>query len=173
MAGENTGSSPGGSFAAPTAGTRALDAAMSATTAFIPQGGAMAMRASERHIDRMAPERDAMRRSRSLATLGFSDRVIGPYVGRAQQSPLRMFGSEEAPVEAGSDASHEIESTSWIFPRPWYLDELGWLQSTRAGAMATEGRAERSARAVRLAQPASSRSGLAAVAPAATAAPAL
>jgi hypothetical protein len=148
---------------------------MSATTAFIPQGGAVAMRASERHIDRMAPERDAMRRSRSLATLGFSDRVIGPYVIPAQQSPLRMFSSEEALAEAGSDPSPEIEPTSWIFPRPWYLDELGWLQSTRASAMATEGRAERAARAaaVRPAQPASSRAGLGVMVPTATAAPAL
>ncbi|HWN69479.1 MAG TPA: hypothetical protein VNM90_17680, partial [Haliangium sp.] len=120
---------------------------MSATTSFIPQSGAMAIRASERHIERMAPERDAMRRSRSLATLGFSDRVIGPYVSRAQQSPLRMFGSADAPVEAGDDPGNEIESTSWVFPRPWYLDEIGWLQSTRAGAMESEGRAARGARA--------------------------
>jgi hypothetical protein len=106
---------------------------MASTTVFVPQGGAMAMRASERHIDRMVPERDATRRSRPLAALGFSDRVLGPYVGRAQQSPLRMFGAD-APAEAESARELEIEPTSWIFPRPWYLDELDWLQSVRMSA---------------------------------------
>ncbi len=131
------------------------------------------MRASERHIGRMVPEGDATQRSRSLATLGFSDRVLGPYVRHAQQSPMRMFGSADAQAEADTSREREIEATSWIFPRPWYMDELDWLHSTRMSASAAESSAARSARVAGMRGRGPAGIGLGAVARAASAAPSL
>lgn len=131
------------------------------------------MRASERHIGRMVPEGDATRRSRSLATLGFSDRVLGPYVRHAQQSPMRMFGSADAQAEADTSREREIEATSWIFPRPWYMDELDWLHSTRMSASPAESSAARSARVAGMRGRGPAGIGLGAIARAASAAPSL
>ncbi|MBA3381452.1 MAG: hypothetical protein H0T97_06245, partial [Actinobacteria bacterium] len=58
---------------------RALGAALSAPAPFTSRGASMALHASDRHVDRWAPESGATTRSRSLGTLSFVDRLLGPW----------------------------------------------------------------------------------------------
>ncbi|WP_045119106.1 hypothetical protein [Haliangium ochraceum] len=99
-----------------------------------PQLSTMALSASERHIDRLAPERGTSRRVRSLGALAFADRRIGRYLGPAQRNPLRMFATEDSAAEEVAELAPE--PANWLFPRPWYEDELGWLEAARQGAAA-------------------------------------
>ncbi|MCA9675095.1 MAG: hypothetical protein KC464_08680, partial [Myxococcales bacterium] len=55
---------------------RALASALSASTPFAGRAASAALHASERHVDRWAPERDATSRSRGLGTLAFADRLL-------------------------------------------------------------------------------------------------
>lgn len=117
------------------AGTRALDAAVSSTTPFRPHTGEMALGASERHFERWAPERYASRRSRSMSALSFADRVLSPYIEPAQRAgSSRLFGDSSAT----SGRERNVEATSWVFPRPWYQDELEWMASARAASAPAE-----------------------------------
>ncbi len=101
---------------------RALSAALSAPTPFISRASSMALHAADRHVERWAPERDATARSRSLGTLSFVDRLIGPWMASAQPTLSRSTGRTSASPE---------RPVSWIFPRPWYQDELDWMAASR------------------------------------------
>ena len=107
---------------------RALNAALSGP---VFQGAATrsALHASERHVDRWAPEGTATTRSRGLGTLAFADRVAAPWMTTAMESRgARMLASP-----AGERATPQV---SWLFPRPWFQDELDWMASARQAAEA-------------------------------------
>lgn len=108
---------------------RALTAAL-AQPAFITKGMGLAQHVANRHVDRWAPEGGAASRIRSLRNLGFVDRLVSPWIESAQRSAsLRMFsqylttGMAERPAPA--------TGASWLFPRPWYQDELDWMAAAR------------------------------------------
>lgn len=105
---------------------RALTAALS-SPAFATRGGGMALHVANRHVERWAPEASASKH-RSMRSTGFVDRLIAPWIQAAQRSAsLRMFDTvarEGAPERAGT-------AVSWVFPRPWYQDELDWMAAAR------------------------------------------
>ncbi|MCB9561020.1 MAG: hypothetical protein H6708_11485 [Kofleriaceae bacterium] len=114
---------------------RALASALSASTPFAGRAASAALHASERHVDRWAPERDATSRSRGLGTLAFADRLLKPWLAAAQSSRPR-----------GRTIDRTTPSVSWLFPRPWYQDELDWAAAEReaegqsqAGVLTTRG----------------------------------
>jgi hypothetical protein len=109
---------------------RALTAALS-SPAFVTRGGGAALHAANRHVERWAPEAEASR-IRPLRNLGFVDRLVTPWIESAQRSAsLRMF-SQQIASGVGERAATNV---SWVFPRPWYQDELDWMAAARqAGA---------------------------------------
>ena len=118
---------------------RALSAALSAPSPFAGRAASLALHASDRHVDRWAPERDAVRRSRSLGALSFVDRLLQPWM-TASAGPMAM---RPRTLEASAERAQAV---SWVFPRPWYQDELDWMAAAReadhapaAGALTTRG----------------------------------
>lgn len=111
--------------------TRALSAALSGPT-FEGAASRSALHASERHVERWAPEGAAASRSRGLRSLAFADRVASPWMSAASTMNPRtssMFG--------GSYQERSTPGVSWVFPRPWFQDELDWMAAARQGAEAT------------------------------------
>jgi hypothetical protein len=105
---------------------RALSAAL-ASPAFVTRGGGLAMHAANRHVERWAPEAGA-NRVRPLKNLSFVDRLVAPWIEAAQRSAsLRMF-SQYITTGVGERPSAAV---SWVFPRPWYQDELDWMAASR------------------------------------------
>ena len=107
---------------------RALTAALAAP-AFVTRG--------ERRGDaRREPSRRALgargaarSRVRSMRSLGFVDRLVAPWIETAQRSAsLRMFSQY---VTHRHRPSAPASSVSWVFPRPWYQDELDWMAAAR------------------------------------------
>jgi hypothetical protein len=120
--------------------TRALTAALEAATPFRTLVGTGALHAAERHVDRWAPETGAVGRSRSLRSLAFVDRLVSPWVTAAQQSAsLRMYGEY---VASGMPSRTNASAVSWVFPRPWYQDELDWMAAARQVAASRPREAE-------------------------------
>src|SRR4051812_26657212 len=117
----------------PTSGTtggtgepRALTAALSGP-AFQTKNSGSAMHTATRHVERWAPEAGA-NRVRSLRNLGFVDRLVAPWLEVAQKSAsLRLFQQYKSEGMAERETSH----VSWVFPRPWYQDELDWMAASR------------------------------------------
>src|ERR1044071_8884221 len=106
---------------------RAASAVLS-SPAFVTRGGGAAMHAATRPVARWAPEATASR-VRPLRSLGFVDRLVAPWMETAQRSSsLRMFTQivSDGPSERPGGA------VSWVFPRPWYQDELDWMAAARA-----------------------------------------
>ncbi len=102
-------------------------AAVHLAPAFVTRGGAMALHVANRHVERWAPETTAQR-TRSLRTLGFVDRLVAPWIESAQRSAsLRMF-TQYSREGANERAPNDV---SWVFPRPWYRDELDWMAAAR------------------------------------------
>jgi hypothetical protein len=105
---------------------RALSAALSGPAMTTRMGG-LAMHAADRHVERWAPETTA-NRSRPLRNLGFVDRTIAPWIETAQRSAsLRLFSQ----VRAEGFGERQPGHVSWVFPRPWYQDELDWMAAAR------------------------------------------
>jgi hypothetical protein len=106
---------------------RALSAALASPT-FVTRGGGLAMHVANRHVERWAPEAGASR-VRPLKNLGFVDRLVAPWIEAAQRSAsLRMFGQY---ISSGVGERKTSAPTSWVFPRPWYQDELDWMAAAR------------------------------------------
>jgi hypothetical protein len=104
---------------------RALSAALAAP-AFVTRNHGAAMHAADRHVERWAPEATA-KRVRSMHALGFVDRLVAPWIETAQRSAsLRMFQQY-----AAGPAERPAASVSWVFPRPWYQDEIDWMAAAR------------------------------------------
>src|SRR5260221_9028797 len=109
---------------------RALTAAL-AGPAFATKGGGGAMHTANRHVERWAPEAGA-HRVRSLRHLGFVDRLASPWIEAAQRSAsLRMFSQYQS---SGLQERQSVAQPSWVFPRPWYQDELDWMAASREAA---------------------------------------
>ena len=106
---------------------RARSAAL-AGPAFTTRATSLALHAANRHVERWAPT--SANHSAPLRTLGFVDRLVSPWLDTAQRSAgLRMFTQYiGAPL-----AEREPAAVSWVFPRPWYQDELDWMAAARAG----------------------------------------
>ena len=105
---------------------RALSAAL-AGPAFATKGGSRAMHAATRHVERWAPEASADR-VRPLRNLGFVDRLVAPWIDAAQRSAsLRLFSM----YRSSGMPERPTTQTSWLFPRPWYQDELDWMTAAR------------------------------------------
>ncbi len=115
---------------------RALSAALSAPTPFTTRGGGSMLHAANRHVERWAPETTAAN-VRSMRSLGFVDRLVAPWIETAQRSAsMRLFSQYST---AGA-AQREAAAVSWVFPRPWYQDELDWMAAARqVTATAVEG----------------------------------
>jgi hypothetical protein len=105
---------------------RALGAALSAP-AFVTRGHGVAMHAANRHVERWAPEVDT-RRVRSMRSLGFVDRLVAPWMETAQRSASMRLFSQYAST---GPSEREPGAVSWVFPRPWYQDELDWMAAAR------------------------------------------
>ncbi len=116
---------------------RALSAALSAPTPFATRGGGSMLHAANRHVERWAPETTAAN-VRSMRSLGFVDRLVAPWIETAQRSAsMRLFSQYST---AGA-AQREGAAVSWVFPRPWYQDELDWMAAARQ-VKATAGEGE-------------------------------
>jgi hypothetical protein len=115
---------------------RALSAALSGP-AFATRGGGAAMHAADRHVERWAPETSTgTNRSRPMRNLGFVDRLISPWVEAAQRSAsLRLFNQY---ATSGMGES-QGKAVSWVFPRPWYQDELDWMAAARRAPLEQSG----------------------------------
>src|SRR5688572_4955362 len=124
---------------------RALAAALAAP-AFAPRSNRLAMHVADRHVERWAPEDGASGgvSRRPLRSLGFVDRLVAPWIETAQRSAsLRLF-SQYTHAGMPERQASEATSVSWVFPRPWYQDELDWMAAARqaqrvqpAGSMLT------------------------------------
>lgn len=109
---------------------RALSAALSGP-AMTTRAGGLAMHVADRHVERWAPEATASK-SRPLRNLSFVDRTIAPWIETAQRSAsMRLF------QQYRSDGMGERQpgDVSWVFPRPWYQDELDWMAAARQAPM--------------------------------------
>ena len=109
-----------------TAEPRALSAALAAPQPFVTRFGRTALHAANRHVERWAPESAGS--SRPMRSLGFVDRLVAPWIETAQRSAsMRLFNQYQT-VGAGQ---REGNAVSWVFPRPWYQDELDWMAAAR------------------------------------------
>src|SRR5262249_25469278 len=117
--------------------TNAVTAALAAPTPFAARTTSMALHAAERHVDRLAPEHGATSRSRSLRSLAFVDRLVTPWIEPAQRSASMRVFSEYQQNGWGERA---VAPVSWVFPRPWYQDELDWMAAARSVATMSPGR---------------------------------
>src|SRR4051794_8485646 len=107
----------------------ALTAALS-SPAFVTKGAGLAMHAANRHVSRWAPEvgEPGANRLRPLRNLGFVDRLVSPWLESAQRSAsMRMFSQ----YLNNGVGERQTNSVSWVFPRPWYQDELDWMAAAR------------------------------------------
>lgn len=106
---------------------RALSAALSAPSAFVTRTTGQALHAANRHVERWAPEAEAAK-MRPMRSLGFVDRMVAPWIETAQRSAsLRLFSQYASTGATQRDA----QQVSWVFPRPWYQDELDWMAAAR------------------------------------------
>ena len=126
---------------------------------------------------RWAPEGRAARRSPALKCLGFADRMIAGYLGgglwpesTTGEASAGRDGSEQGQPDAaerddragrppGLSAAvnrrrrgraatpRALPQVDWLFPTPWYQDEIGWLAAARAATRESELAAARGAEA--------------------------
>ncbi|HEY4238228.1 MAG TPA: hypothetical protein VGM88_00350 [Kofleriaceae bacterium] len=64
-----------------------------------------------------------------MRSLGFVDRLVSPWIETAQRSTtLRAFSAFSS---GGGMVERAAGDVSWVFPRPWYQDELDWMAAAR------------------------------------------
>ncbi len=106
--------------------TRGLAAAL-AGPAFLPRATTTSLAGAERHMSRWAPESSSIL-PRSLRSVAFTDRLVAPLFAAASQiGGLRMFSN----YESDGFRERQVASSGWLFPKPWYQDELRWLAAAR------------------------------------------
>ncbi|MEZ4358671.1 MAG: hypothetical protein R3B48_00710 [Kofleriaceae bacterium] len=92
--------------------------------------GRSALGVADRAARRWAPE-SPEEQPRGMRSLSFVDRMVAPWVTAAQRSAgLRMFSQ----YAAGDVPERATGGVSWVFPRPWFQDELDWIAASRAGS---------------------------------------
>ena len=92
---------------------------------------------SGRVAERWAPEGQAAASAPAMRSLGFADRVIVNYLG--EQGGVPGGGTRR-----GRAVERQVAPMDWLFPIPWYLDELDWVSAARAAAWESERAAVRS-----------------------------
>lgn len=108
---------------------RGIAAAMSQPV-FSTRAQERSLSAADRAARRWAPEA-AEDQPRSVRALSFVDRTVAPWISTAQRSAgLRMFSQ----YASGATNERAVGGVSWVFPRPWYQDELDWIAASRAAA---------------------------------------
>ena len=112
--------------------TRALTAAL-ASPVFHGAASRSALHTSERHVDRWAPEGAGVTRGGAMRSLAFADRVASPWMSASHSAASRMFGA----YAGGRTNERATPEVSWLFPRPWFQDELDWMAAARQGLEAT------------------------------------
>lgn len=116
--------------------TKALSAALAAPE-FVSRSMGLARHLTDRHVERWAPESNP--RLRGMRSLAFVDRLVTPWLDAAQRSAsLRLFQNYRPNASLGREAA-----VSWVFPRPWYQDELDWLAAAQQAAEAEQHGARR------------------------------
>ena len=116
--------------------TRALTAALSGPV-FDGAASRSAQHASDRHVERWAPEGEGASRSAGMRSLAFADQVASPWMSAASYSRMsRTFAGHAT----GASSARTVPSVSWLFPRPWYQDELDWMAAARQGLEASPSR---------------------------------
>lgn len=108
--------------------TRALSAALSGPV-FHGAASRSALHTSDRHVDRWAPEGDRATRAGGMRSLAFADRLVSPWIAGSNSAASRMFSSY-ASTGMRDRGAPEV---SWLFPRPWFQDELDWMAAARQG----------------------------------------
>jgi hypothetical protein len=122
---------------------RAHSAASRGGASFSTRTIASADAISQRSFDRFAP---ADNRGAGMGALSFSDRLMQPYFASAQRHRQR--------VAPGDFARRPVtEDVTWLFPVPWYSDELSWLMAEAAGSGASTSGASTSGSPSRARQP--------------------
>ncbi|HET6610722.1 MAG TPA: hypothetical protein VFG83_01985, partial [Kofleriaceae bacterium] len=99
------------------------------TAAVMGIAGNAAMAASARVCERWAPEATrGGRPSGAMSRMAFADATIGrffsPSLALARRSQMGSFAGK-MPVHRQRSVAH---TSSWVFPFPWYADELAWLE---------------------------------------------
>lgn len=108
------------------ADTRGLAAALSGP-AFLPRAMSQSIAGAERHANRWAPEASSAL-PRSLRSVAFADRLLAPLFSVASQlGGARMFSN----YQADGFRERQVASGGWLFPKPWYQDELRWLAAAK------------------------------------------
>lgn len=114
---------------------RALTAALSGP-AFDGAASRSALHASERHAERWAPEGEGARKASGMRSLAFADRVATPWMSTANYSRMtQMFA-----MSSTGHSDRAVPQVSWLFPRPWFQDELDWMAAARMGLESTQRR---------------------------------
>jgi hypothetical protein len=114
---------------------RALTAALSGP-AFDGAASRSATHASERHAERWAPEGEGARKASGMRSLAFADRVATPWMSTANYSRMtQMFA-----MSSTGHSDRAVPQVSWLFPRPWFQDELDWMAAARMGLESTQRR---------------------------------
>ncbi|MBL8625645.1 MAG: hypothetical protein JNK64_30315 [Myxococcales bacterium] len=94
------------------------------------------MHASERHAERWAPEGEGARKASGMRSLAFADRVATPWMSTANYSRMtQMFA-----MSSTGHSDRVVPQVSWLFPRPWFQDELDWMAAARMGLESTQRR---------------------------------
>ncbi len=106
--------------------TRGLAAALAGPT-FLPRATTESLAGAERHMSRWAPESSAVL-PRSLRSVAFADRLVAPlFTAASQMGGVRMFSN----YQSDGFRERQIASGGWLFPQPWFQDELRWLAAAR------------------------------------------
>jgi hypothetical protein len=107
---------------------RALSAALSGPV-FHGAASRSALHASDRHVERWAPEGEGATRGGGMRSLAFADRVVSPWMAGSNSAASRMFSS----YASSGTRDRSAPEVSWLFPRPWFQDELDWMAAARYG----------------------------------------
>ena len=116
---------------------RALAAALAGARRSPRAAAALAMHVANRHVERWAPETGAATRrgrcARSGSSIGWSRR------GSRPRSARRRCGCSAQYSTQRRRRARAAAPVSWVFPRPWYQDELDWMAAARqVGAQTRE-----------------------------------
>ncbi|MBK7198531.1 MAG: hypothetical protein IPH80_39285 [Myxococcales bacterium] len=71
-----------------------------------------------------------------MRSLAFADRVATPWMSTANYSRMtQMFA-----MSSTGHSDRAVPQVSWLFPRPWFQDELDWMAAARMGLESTQRR---------------------------------
>jgi trimeric autotransporter adhesin len=122
-------------WAAAGAEARGIAAAMSQPV-FASRVGRTALQWADAAMTRWAPE-STRDQSPSVRSMAFVDRIAALWM--SMSTSQRAAGLQRlSSVVAAQAGERSVDNVSWLFPRPWFQDELDWLSASRAGQTAGE-----------------------------------